>query len=188
VTVQSQLCRTLKFSWKTSHWCRVKTQFYQVIRAEPALAVYRLKVFQISSDVKLTPDLKVNLKLFRCNGKCQQHNVTYVGKCFSFCKCWGHWHYRLFAICFLDKAHVNKLKLNWISSPSIYSELKHLCILKKTSSGWARIARSVVRNRRVRLLRGASRDFQRPRALWAFYVMESLINTLPKIHLFLQLK
>jgi len=34
----------------------------------------------------------VNLKSFSCNGKGPQQNLTYVGRCLLFSKCWGHWH------------------------------------------------------------------------------------------------
>ena len=43
----------------------------------------------------------------------QQQNLTWVGRWFSFWKCWGHWHWLYLQIvaidvCIIDKAHVTE--------------------------------------------------------------------------------
>jgi len=61
--------------------CLIVKKFCQAIRVRPA---HKLKVLQLLPVAYPT----LNLKSFSCHGKCQQQNVTLVGRCFV--KCWGY--------------------------------------------------------------------------------------------------
>jgi len=42
------------------------------------------------------------LKSFNCNEKSQQHNLTQIARCFSFCKGWGNWYCHYLQIGYWD--------------------------------------------------------------------------------------